>query len=431
MGQDTVHKPAAQMRAEYLRQAGPRYRRAGRALKKCILDEFCAVCGYERKYGIKLLKGRRKPKASPARRGAPPRYGQAHLAPLKAIWLASQQPCSKRLKALLATWLPFYERRHGELADTVRRELLAISPATIDRLLKPVRLEGPARRRPSPPGSLLRTQIPVRTRWEEARDSAGWIEADTVAHCGGSMAGEFVWSLTLTDIHSGWTELGAVWNRGGEGVVAAIERIERRLVFPILGFDSDNGSEFLNHHLVRHFAGDKRRLPVIQTRARPYISNDQAHVEQKQWTHVRQVLGYERIDDPALIELIERLYLPWSRLHNFFLPSVKLKHKWRDGARVGRRHDDPATPCDRLLACPTLDNKAKVRLIHMRHKLDPFELERQVEAALRPIQRWLSQRRALVPGALPPDPRSFPLSGPSEPTVKKHGPELTGSRANL
>jgi hypothetical protein len=195
MGQQPSTKPTAAVRAEYLRQAGPRYRRAGRAFKKTILDEFCAVCGYERKYAIKLLKGRRKPKAPAARRGAPPSYGAAHLAVLKAIWLVSQQPCSKRLKALVPLWLPFYERRGGALEPAVREQLLAISPATIDRLLRPVRLETPACRRPTQPGSLLRTQIPVRTRWEEAQDRAGWIEADTVAHCGGSMAGDFVWSL--------------------------------------------------------------------------------------------------------------------------------------------------------------------------------------------------------------------------------------------
>jgi hypothetical protein len=320
------------------------------------------------------------------------------LAPISTIWRKSQHPCSKRLKVLLATWLPFYERHHGALTESARRQLLAISPATIDRLLKPARLETPAHRRPSPPGSLPRTQIPVRTRWEEAVDRAGWIEADTVAHCGGSMASMFVWSLTLTDIFSGWTEIAAVWNRGAEGVVEAVQRIERRLVFPILGFDSDNGGEFLNHHLIAHFADPQRNRPVQQTRSRPYISNDQANVEQKNWTHVRQLLGYERIDDPALIEMLERLYVLWSQLHNFFLPSVKLKRSWREGARVRRRHDAPATPCDRLLACPTLDNKAKARLILKRHRFDPIQLSAQVEAALRLIQLRLAQRRTLAPG---------------------------------
>jgi hypothetical protein len=236
--------------------------------------------------------------------------------------------------------------------------------------------------------------------------------------------------VTLTDIYSGWTELGAVWNRGAEGVVAVVAAIERRLVFPLLGFDSDNGSEFLNHHLLRYFGDPQRKPPVVQTRSRPYISNDQAHVEQKQWTHVRQLLGYERLDDPALVALVERLYRPWAQLHNFFLPSVKLRERWREGARLRRRHDAPTTPCQRLLACPTLDQRAKTRLIAMRRKLDPFDLHRQVEAALRPIHKWLASRRALAPGALPPDPRSLAHSGPSEPASRKQRPTPQDSVAN-
>jgi len=384
---------SAAARREYAVQVGPRYRRAGRAERSKILDEFCAACGYERKYAIKLLKGRRRAKRSPGQRGAKPIYGAEQVEVVKAIWLSSEQPCSKRLVAVLPVWMPFYERHHGKLGKAVREGVLSMSASTIDRLLSPLRARmGPRRVWPTKPGKLLRTEIPIRTRWEEAREETGWIEADTVAHCGGSMAGDFIWSLTLTDIYSGWSEMGAVWNRGGEAMMARVGVIEKRLVFPIAGFDCDNGSEFLNHHLMRHFT---ERAPKVKlTRSRPYMSNDNAHVEQKQWTHVRQLLGYDRLDDPQLVEPINALYAFWGLLNNFFLPSAKLVSSEREGAKIRRRHDRPQTPCDRLLGCPTLSPKAKAELRRRRAELDPFELRQRIEAALKPITRWMQERRA-------------------------------------
>ena len=209
-------------RQEYVKTQRGRYRRGTRAAKSRILSEGCAMFGLHRKsliraFGRPARPGRR-------RRGPKPRYGPELLGPLKAIWLAADQPCSKRLKVVVALWLPFYERRHGTLAGDVRQGLLAMSPATMDRLLRPIR----ARRRKGLCATRsvrhLQGQIPIRTRFQEV-DGPGYFEADTVAHCGQSMAGRFVWSLTFTDIFSGWTENRAVWNRNARQIVKRIRDI--------------------------------------------------------------------------------------------------------------------------------------------------------------------------------------------------------------
>lgn len=204
---------------------------------------------------------------------------------LQRLWLAAEQPCSKRPRAVIALWLPHDERRYGPLAPRVREDLLRVSPAAIDCLMRPLR----ARRRKgvceTRPGQALRSQIPIRSGTWDVK-MPGYFEADTVAHCGGSLAGDFVWSLTFKDIWSGWTEHRAIWNKGSQGVIERVRDLEARLVFPLRGFACDNGSEFLNHHLKRYFA--ERLRPVEFTHGRPYHAKDNAPVEQKHWTHVRQ-----------------------------------------------------------------------------------------------------------------------------------------------
>jgi hypothetical protein len=234
-------------RKELPEQARARYRFRGREGRSRLLDEICALCGYERKYAIKVLGGRR-PLAGESglrRGGSAPRYTRVVL---KTIWLYAEQPCGKRLRPVLPIWLPHYEKRHGHLAPLLRRNLLSISAATIDRLLAPCRASVGGRGRcGTRPGTLLRSQIPVRTEhWDV--NGPGYIEADTVAHCGESMAGEFCWTVTATDVHTQWTESRAVWNRSREQVLARITEMEAALPFPILGFDSDNGGEFINWH---------------------------------------------------------------------------------------------------------------------------------------------------------------------------------------
>jgi len=205
----------------YLEAICRRYRKSGRAKKAKILDEFCAVCGYNRKYAIRILKHPKKKKRQKC--GRKPRYdAQKILIPLKAIWFASDQMCSKRLKAVLPQWVPHYETAHGSLDDSIRGQLLNLSPATIDRLIKPIRVEHKRKGLSgTKPGRLLKNQIPIKTdHWDVTKP--GYLEADSVAHCGNSLAGDFAWSLTLTDIHSTWTEIRATWNKGASGVITQI-----------------------------------------------------------------------------------------------------------------------------------------------------------------------------------------------------------------
>jgi hypothetical protein len=320
------------------------------------------------------------------------------VAVLKAIWLAGEQMCSKRLKAALPLWLPYYESMHGPLARPARELVLKISPATIDRLLASARVRyGRRGISGTRPGTLLRNQIPVRTEhWDV--DRPGYFEADTVAHCGDSLKGNFIWSLTFTDIWSGWTEMRAVWNKGAQGVVDATQNIEKRLPFAILGFDCDNGSEFLNHHLWKYFAD--RPEPVEFTRSRPYHSNDNAHVEQKQWTHVRQLLGYRRLEDAALLGPINDLYTKeWAMMQNYFLPSMKLKTKEKIGSRYRRRYEPPRTPYERLLESPHVSNEAKLRLQHTFRHLNPFFLKRVIERKLKRV--FALQARLPAPSESP------------------------------
>jgi len=218
--------------------------------------------------------------------------------------------------------------------------------------------------------------------WDERR--LGFLEADSVAHCGGSLAGNFIWSLTYTDLASTWTEGRAVWNKGSHGVLEQTQSVEAALPFPVLGFDFDNGSEWLNWTLIRYL--QVRPKPVRVTRSRPYHKDDNAHVEQKNWMWPRQLLGYGRLEGQDLLQPINALYTEaWGPLHNFFLPSTKLLKKWRIGSRWVRRHDRPQTAYQRLLAHAELTNKARRQLRDRFHALDPFRLAAEVERRLKPI----------------------------------------------
>lgn len=259
----------------YRKRIQLRYERGDKTEKGRILEEFCQVCGYNRKYAIRLINGPVVRKH--LRPGRVSKYDEPEfLKALKQLWFDTDQLCSKKLKSVIPGWLSFFEKEHGALPSDVSEKLLAISPATIDRVLKPTRVKYGKGRCGTKPGTLLRTQIPIRTDFWDV-DRPGYLEADTVAHCGSSLAGDFIWSLTVTDIYSGWTECRAVWNKGAAGIIEQIKNIESSLHFPILGFDSDNGSEFLNIHLVKYFCERKTVVPF--TRSRPYHKNDNAHVE--------------------------------------------------------------------------------------------------------------------------------------------------------
>jgi hypothetical protein len=347
----------------YIKHQRIRYQRGNRAQKKKILDEFCDAHHYHRKSATRLLNRPPIPDKRPQKPGKSKHYKpELLLKPLKDIWLATDQMCGKRLKEALPLWLLHYDKHFDALESSVYKQLVSMSAATIDRMLKPVKSRYSKGLSGTKPGSLLKTQIPINTdQWDIKK--VGFMEADTVAHCGTTLIGDFVWSLTLTDIASGWTENRATWNKGATGVMAQIKDIETHLPFPILGFDCDNGSEFLNYHLVRYFTERPNTLSVQFTRSRPYKKNDNAHVEQKNWTHVRQLFGYHRFDNPKLVELMNELYAnELSLLSNFFYPCIKLIDKVRIKSRIKKTYDTPQTPYQRLMASNDLNEEQKRRL---------------------------------------------------------------------
>jgi hypothetical protein len=375
-------------RDEYLERMRSRYRRYGEKRDRGrLLDEFCQVTGHERKYASKLLSGRRGPSAEAgcvrAKGGRPLVYDAEMTGVVFAIWKRSEQPCGKRLKPMLKPWLPYYERRHGRLRKRVREGVLTISASQIDRVLAPRKVgSGAVNRRTPKTNAAIKALVPVRAECWDAREP-GWLEADTVAHCGGDMGGSFLWSLTATDIFSGWTEVRAAWNRGQHGVCAAFGEIETALPFGILGIDTDNGGEFLNYHLHQHFTG--REKPVEMTRSRPYHKNDQAHVEQKNSTHVRQLLGFDRLGHDLLVPLVTGLLEAWSVLRNGYTTSFKQISSERVGSKTVRRHEKvPKTPCDRLIEYHEGrgDRAHAAALRVWRKPHDPFELADWVEERL-------------------------------------------------
>jgi hypothetical protein len=372
-----------ELKADWLPKLQARYLRRNREGKSRMLDELCADYHYERKYAIKLLSGGLPTASGRPHPGPERRYGEIQEV-VQYIWLKAEQPCGKRLVPILRQWLPYYERRFEPLSRAHRRLVNQISASTLDRLLGPARSAHTGRGRcGTKPGSLLRSEIPIRTgTWDLSRP--GYLEADTVAHCGGSLAGSFIWSLTYTDILSGWTEGGAVWNKGAAGVLAATRAVEERLPFALLGFDSDNGGEFINHHLWTYLR--ERPQGVDFTRSRPYHSDDNAHVEQKNWTWARHLLGYGRLEDPELVTPISARYREvWAPWQNFFLPCLKLKAKWREGSHWRKQYELPQTAYHRLCAPGILSLKGRRHLRERYESLDPFALKETLETQLKQI----------------------------------------------
>jgi len=376
-------------RWDYLKAIYVRYKKVSKPLRVRILDEFCQVCNYNRKYAIRLLNGPapHKPKTI-LRKGRRPIYGAKVIAALTAIWEAAGYPCSVRLKALLPLWLPWAIKRMA-LTAQVQKQLLIISPPTIDRRLKGKR--GQLKKRlygRTKPGTLLKHHIPIKTDSWDVK-SPGFTEIDLVSHSGNSASGEFLHSLNVTDIHSTWVESRAVMGKSQIGVLNAMEDIELALPFKLLGIDSDNGSEFINYHL-KTFC-DQNHIQF--TRGRPYKKDDNAHIEQKNYTHVRKILGYLRYDSGPVQKAINELYQ--NELHifqNLFLPSMKLSKKSRVGSKLKRRYDKPQTPLERVLKCPQADPVKVQRLKRLRDQTDPFELAKRLEQKLERIFEMANQR---------------------------------------
>ncbi len=364
---------------ELLETIRPRYLKASKSGKAQILDEFVAATGYHRKYAIRVLKHGRK--ASGLRKkGRRKEYQGEVVAALTRIWEICGRICSKRLKPFLPEIVAVLER-HQELSLSaeVKSQLLRMSRSTIDRCLQPVRFEEKRHGlSTTKPGTLLKKAIPIRTfaDWDDARP--GFVEVDLVAHCGESVEGQFLNTLTTTDVSTGWTECVAVLHRSQHLVFAAIQAMRQRLPFPLLGLDSDNGGEFINDILYRYCQDEQ----VTFTRSRPYKKNDQAHVEQKNWSVVRHLIGYDRFETQEELQLLNSIYDDLRLYVNFFQPVLKLIGKEQVGKKTVKRYDEAATPYKRVLSSKQVDLTVKARLCHQYLQLNPVALRHKIDQSV-------------------------------------------------
>ena len=371
---------------DYIRVTRERYaRRTGKRARSALLDEFCENSGFERKYAIKVLNGERRTGPSGAPRGATSRYSPQDIAVFKNIWFLAGQPCGKRFAGeMLALWIASWEKHEGPLEPGQAARLALISAAQIDRETAAWRTTGRKRRIAGAGLAALQREVAVRCEpWAET--GPGALEIDTVALCGGSLSGAIVWALSATDIHSGWTEVRAVWNRGAHATLASLRELEGALPFPITKLDFDNGTEFLNAHFVTHFKG--RNPKVLLSRSRPYRKNDNAHIEQKNYTHVRQLLGDDRFDEFDLVEPLNEALALWSLWNNLHCAQRRLLRKERqpDG-KVKRHHEKRASsPSRRLLARADLEPGQRKKLLDLHEEHDPITLRTQVEESLRRV----------------------------------------------
>ena len=352
----------------------------GRKARGKLLDEFVEVTGWDRKHANKVLLGKRRQKGRRGKRGAPSRYGNDLTEALKTCWLAMEQPCGKRMKDMLPLW-----SKHLECPGEIRIQLAQISAASIDRLLRGYKVTAGKKIRPPKPASAVKALVEVRAQnWDTSE--VGWTEVDTVALCGGDMGGDFIWALTSVEISSGWTEQRAVWNRGQHACFQGLESIWESQPFDLLGVDSDNGGEFLNYHLYHWL----KKHGIHQTRSRPYYKNDQAYVEQKNHTHVRQFLGYERLEHRELLDDLNALLKLWSHWRNLFCVTMKQESKRREGSRQIRRHEKQGrTPARRLIESGQLRKEDQRKLETQLTSHNPFAMR----AEIRRLEDRLWKRR--------------------------------------
>ena len=364
---------------EYVEAVRGRYFLGSKKEKGKILDEFTKVTDCHRKAAVRLIR-RGNQTGTSKKRGRPRRYGPAAAGALRAIWETTDRLCSKRLHPFLPELITVL-RRHGEstMSAEIEAQLCQISPATIDRLLHPYRRLGG--RRPfttTKPGSLLKSSIPIRTFTEWPEDSPGYLEVDLVSHCSESTEGFYLTTLCAVDVTSGWSECIGVWGKGQQRVGSAIHQIRQRLPFPLLGLDSDNGSEFINQHLYSYC----RREDITFTRSRSYKKNDSCHVEQKNWSVVRRLIGYDRYNSKAALEALNRVYNLTRLYVNFFQPVMKLVDKTRHGAKVYKIYDTAQTPYQRLLKAGVLTEAKQQELAATYYRLNPVTLLRQINENL-------------------------------------------------
>ena len=382
---------------ELLGRVGMRYREACGAHKAAMLDEFVASTGYARKYAIRLLGQPGVPAATAIARPRAPFYGTDVQEALRLAWLAANRVCAKRLVPFLPDLVASLERHgHLSLSDAARAQVLGVSPATADRLLRPPRDRGRVRGlSTTKAGSLLTHQVPVRTfaAWDDVRP--GFMEADLVAHCGGNASGSFPYTLVLTDVATGWTECVALLHRSQDAVTRGLEQVRRLLPMPLIGMDTDNGGEFINHRVIAYCEA----AGITSTRGRAYTKNDQCFVEQKNGSIVRQLVGYDRFEGERAYRQLAELYRAVRLYVNGFQPSMKLRAKHRTGTHVRRTYDLARTPLQRLLASGVVPAAGAERLATIFDALDPVLLLRQIETLQDAL--W---RHAVSPTAAPGGP---------------------------
>ena len=353
-----------------------RYKKTTKAGKAVMLDELTALTGWSRSYASRALRHERPKRSGPETRGRKKTYTPEVMIPLRKVWASLDYACGKRVAAGMADILDALVRADElSCAPRVVDMLRAMSASTIDRVLAPDRAKTALKgRSTTKPGTLMKSQIQIRTGTEWNDAVPGFIEIDLVAHCGDSTRGEYCNTLDATDVATGWTETRAVRNKAQVHVFAALKDIRGALPFPLLGIDSDNGSEFINHELLRYCQEED----LTFTRSRAYRKNDGCHVEQKNWSVVRQNVGYARFDTPEELEALKEIH-SLVRLHtNFFMPSAKLVSKTRNGSKVTKRYDTPTTPYRRVLARDDVDQAAKAKLTAQFETLNPADLRRRI-----------------------------------------------------
>src|SRR5664280_3850193 len=391
-----------------------RYKRADKGAKGVILDELCATTGWHRNHARKVLAAELKPTiVKPARRARTPKYDTDTVVALRFCWAVLGAPTGKWLAPMMGALVPTLRRfEELTLTEETAAALVAMSATTMDRRLAQDRARLTLRGRShTKPGSLLKDAIPIRT-WAQWNDAVpGFVEIDLVGHEGGNALGEHAYTLTVTDIATGWTENRSVPNKARKWVIAALAEIGVVLPFPILGIDSDNGSEFINHHLL-HWCEQRK---ITFTRSRPGNSNDGAHVEQKNWAVVRTVVGYHRYDTPAELALLNQIWVLQSQLTNYFLPQQKLVSKIRDGAKVTKTYDRPTTPQRRAEQHPAVTIEDKTIMTDTLAGLNPAAIQRAVQALTAELLRLTTGKaRATVrPGLTATSSRA---SGPESTT---------------
>jgi hypothetical protein len=383
-----TNKMSIQTRKEYLSKVKSRYLKADKRGKSLMLKEFVKNTGYHEKYAVRILAAGHEYKSKCINRKIHCIYTNCDIYWLKKIWEIMDYPCGQRLAPQLPEIISkLIQFKELDIPKDTQEKLKNIGSSTIDSRLKNYKSE--IRRKinsTTRPGSLIKKQIPIRTvSWNEKR--IGCCELDTVAHCGDNASGEFIVSLDLTDILTGWTETEAVLGKAQNRIITGLNNIKERLPFPLAAIDPDNGSEFINWQLFQ-FCMERK---IEFTRGRPYAKNDNAHIEQKNWTHVRKVFGYKRRETEAELAIMNDLYRNEIRLYkNFFMPNVKLIEKKRvgqNGEKIKRIYDKAKTPYQRVLDCDQVSKEAKRNLKEQYYNLNPAELRRRIQSKLKKISK--------------------------------------------